>query len=116
MNKTQVLPSSAVQKTASHFSLARRLVLPVLQRMKEGGLSLTLPDGSRQFLGSRDAAVQAEMTIHHDDFFQKVLRFGDIGFGESYVDGDWDTRFLLDWVELARGNELKRLVRGRCLP
>ena len=91
MNKTQVLPSSAVQKTAPHFSLARRLVLPVLQRMKEGGLNLTLPDGSRQFLGSRDAAVQAEMTIHHDDFFQKVLRFGDIGFGESYVDGDWDT-------------------------
>ncbi len=91
MNKTQVLPSSSAQTTAPSFSLARRLVLPVLQRMKEEGMTLTLPDGSQQFLGSRDSSVQAEMTIHQDAFFQKVLRFGDIGFGESYVDGDWDT-------------------------
>ena len=91
MNKTQALPSSAVQRTVPSTSLARRLVLPVLQRMKEGGMTLTLPDGSPLFLGSREAVVQAEMTINHDDFFQKVLRFGDIGFGESYVDGDWDT-------------------------
>ncbi len=88
-NATSILATSA-QRAASP-SLSRRLVLPALQRMKEGGLALSLPDGIRQFIGSREAAVQAEMTIHRDDFFQKVLRYGDIGFGESYVDGDWDT-------------------------
>jgi cyclopropane-fatty-acyl-phospholipid synthase len=90
MHKSHVLPSSVAQR-ATAPSFAQRLVLPVLQRMKHGCLTLTLPDGSQQLLGARDAAVQAEMTIHHDAFFQKVLRYGDIGFGEAYVDGNWDT-------------------------
>ncbi len=72
-------------------SLAHRLVMSSLEKMAQGGLRLTLPDGVVKLIGSATVEPQAEMTIHRAGFFQQVLRYGDIGFGESYVAGDWDT-------------------------
>ena len=31
-----------------------------------------------------------DMQIHHADFYQRILRYGSLGLGESYMDGWWD--------------------------
>jgi cyclopropane-fatty-acyl-phospholipid synthase len=71
--------------------LFQRLVLEALSRMTEGCLRLHLPCGAQRVLGTAGHAHTATLRILRADFFKKVVLFGDVGFGESYVDGDWET-------------------------
>ena len=68
-----------------------RTVLQTLAKMPLGGLLLTLPDGSQKLLGQPGAPVTARARITNPEFFQRCVLYGDIGFGEAYVDGDWET-------------------------
>lgn len=54
-------------------------------------MQLTLPDGERVQIGQPGAAVSAAIRINNPSFFKRCVLYGDIGFGEAYVDGDWDT-------------------------
>ena len=56
-----------------------------------GCLRLELPDGSRRVIGQPDARIQANVRVVNWDFFKRCVLFGDVGFGEAYVDGDWET-------------------------
>ena len=40
--------------------------------------------------GNGDADIQ----VKHPDFYKRVLRDGTLGFGESYMDGWWDSKKL----------------------
>lgn len=71
--------------------LYRRIVLDALAKMTEGHLRLDLPGGGTLSVGTAGADVSATIRVLNDAFFEKCVLFGDIGFGESYVDGDWDT-------------------------
>lgn len=42
-------------------------------------------------MGDASAIVSASIRIVRNDFFRKCVLFGDVGFGEAYVDGDWET-------------------------
>jgi cyclopropane-fatty-acyl-phospholipid synthase len=66
-------------------------VLRFLADMRHGHLRLTLPDGETHVFGDPHAADRATITVRDAAFFRKCILYGDIGFGESYVDGDWDT-------------------------
>ena len=52
---------------------------------------MTMADGTVCHLGDPEAAATAEMRINDRDFFRRCAMYGNVGFGESYVDGDWDT-------------------------
>lgn len=67
-----------------------RLVMGTLKQFPAGALTMTLPDGREHRLGQRDAAQVLEMKIHNLEFFRHCALYGNIGFGESYVHGDWD--------------------------
>lgn len=83
--------SFAVAPTRAHGGLYRRLVLDAMRNMTAGCLRLELPDGEAVIVGTPGAATSANIRVLDDAFFQKCVLFGDVGFGESYVDGDWDT-------------------------
>ena len=83
--------SMATSNAVAKPTLAQRLVLQALGKMTAGHLRLELPDGSVQEIGQSGAEISASIKIRRADFFQKVMFYGDVGFGESYVDGDWDT-------------------------
>lgn len=67
------------------------LVFRGLDKMQRGFLEIELPDGRRRTLGKPQAGLQARITVRRGRFFKRCVLFGDIGFGESFVDGDWDT-------------------------
>lgn len=73
------------------FCLYEYLVLDALSKMTGGYLRLVLPNGDERIFGSPDAETRAEIRIVCDAFFRKCVCFGDVGFGEAYVDGDWET-------------------------
>jgi cyclopropane-fatty-acyl-phospholipid synthase len=64
-----------------------------------GELIINLPDGSQRRLGhgqtteqsQRWPQLKAQMVINHPRFFKAIVKAGDIGLAESYVQGDWDS-------------------------
>jgi cyclopropane-fatty-acyl-phospholipid synthase len=69
----------------------QRMVMQSLEQMTLGCLRLELPDGTRKMIGQPDAKISANVRVLNGDFFKRCVLFGDVGFGEAYVDGDWDT-------------------------
>lgn len=80
-----------------------KTIVSLLSGMPYGRLELTFPDGETQTFGNGEGNVTANIRINNPDFFKRVILFGDIGFGEAYVDGDWDTdniTHVLKWFLL----------------
>lgn len=69
----------------------RSLVMRSLEKMDAGMLRIEFPDGTSRVIGNPDAEVRAQIRVVRPAFFKKCVLFGDVGFGESYVDGDWET-------------------------
>lgn len=62
---------------------------------------MILPDGSRRIYGTEPHGITATINIKRQDFFRQCVLFGDVGFGESYVNGDWDTddiTMVIEWM------------------
>jgi len=79
-------------------TLYEKLILNLLTNMPLGSMSLTLPDGEHIQIGNGEG-VAAKVTIHNKSFFKRCVLYGDIGFGEGYVDGDWDTESITDVIK-----------------
>ena len=48
----------------------------------------------------------AELHVHSDDLFARLIREGDLGFCDAYLDGDWSTPDLQAFMDLVhQGNE-----------
>jgi cyclopropane-fatty-acyl-phospholipid synthase len=80
--------------------LAERIVLDLLTKLPHGHLHLRLPDGTDIAAGSADSAYRASIRIQRPEFFTKVVLYGDIGFAEAYMDGDWETDNLTAVLQL----------------
>jgi cyclopropane-fatty-acyl-phospholipid synthase len=91
-------PSSSPNNRGSSL---QRLVLASLEPMRRGRLSIELPDGSVREFGEPASSeprplplgleAHAHIRVRDDAFFRKCVLAGDIGFAESYLDGDWET-------------------------
>lgn len=69
----------------------RRLVDQSFSKMTEGCLVIALPEGGEMNYGHNPNGQTATIRVHSNQFFRKCVLYGDIGLGEAYVDGDWDT-------------------------
>jgi cyclopropane-fatty-acyl-phospholipid synthase len=71
-----------------------------LSRFRHGGLRLTLPDGRVSVFGTAGAPITAEIRVRRRaKFFHRLCLFGNVGLGEAYVEGDWDTPSISDVIE-----------------
>ncbi len=103
MNQLNWPAGSTARATLRSMPLAARRILDVLARISEGTLSVRLPDGNSVHLGT--GAPHASIEIDDWRVFGAVLRSGDIGFAQGYVDGRWRTDSLITLLDL--------LVRNR---
>ena len=81
---------------------AARGALRLLERLQQGTLTVQLPDGSARRFGSGDPHATLQLASWQP--FVRSLRSGDIGFAESYVDGQWSTPSLPDLLLLLLRN------------
>ncbi|MBI3744814.1 MAG: class I SAM-dependent methyltransferase [Chloroflexi bacterium] len=94
--------AAPAKKSSSPFAgLARRVAIRVVSSLKVGRLTVEFPDGSTAQYGPEYATRKATLRIHSDDFFVRVIRGGEIGLGESYMDGLWSSPDLVALLELA---------------
>jgi len=85
-------------------SVFRASVLDSFAGMQRGHLRIELPDGTSRDYGTHaDALLRklplgvpaaANIRVKREAFFKKCVLSGDIGFAESYIDGDWETSDL----------------------
>jgi len=71
--------------------------------MDKGRLYLTLSSGEQVVIGNGDSHIAASIVVNNDEFYKRIILYGDIGFGEAYVDGLWDTENItnvINWVLL----------------
>jgi len=93
---------------------AARVVLGLLRRLQVGTLDLQLPDGSTARFGqageSGQNALRAALRLHDWGVCAAVLKSGDIGFAEGYIDGQWSTPDLTALLKLFIAN--RELIEG----
>lgn len=79
-----------------------KIIDRVFRPMNKGTLVMNLPDGNVLKYG-QDSSVMAEIDILDMKFFRKCVVYGAVGFGEAYVEGDWDTKNItavISWMIL----------------
>jgi cyclopropane-fatty-acyl-phospholipid synthase len=76
-----------------------------LSKIRRGCLTLEFPDGSLRKFGTPERNLDAVLRVRNYDFFVKSLFSGDVGFGEAYVDGYWDSDDLCKMLKLFIYNE-----------
>ena len=79
---------------AAAFDLAKR--------MKNGRLDFVLPDGRRFRAEGQNPGPVAEIHVREADVFARLIREGDLGFCEAYLDGSWTTPDLQAVMDVAQ--------------
>ena len=82
----------------THFY--RNILFKIMTPARQGRLTFEMPDGSQFHFGRQDARLDARIAVRSEAMFRKVVLSGDIGFGESYMDGDWgseDVDRVISW-------------------
>ncbi len=75
--------------------------LDVVGRLTAGAIDLILPDGARYTLTSNGApGPRVTMRINRWRAVRKFLTQGELGFVESYMDGDWECSDLAGIIQL----------------
>jgi cyclopropane-fatty-acyl-phospholipid synthase len=83
-----------------------------VERMRAGRLEVVMPDGRRFQHDGGAPGPHAEIVVHDARLFGRILRQGDAGFTDGYVDGLWtspDLQALYDLIHL----EAKHLMGAR---
>ena len=82
--------STAITITGKR-SFYEKVIIDLLSKMELGRLNLTLPTGELLQIGNGEGGITANIEIKSYTFFKRCVLYGDVGFGEAYVDGDWET-------------------------
>jgi cyclopropane-fatty-acyl-phospholipid synthase len=94
---------------------AGRILLSLLSRLHLGRLVLTTPDGARLDFNANLPGPEAFLHINDWSVCSDILKSGDIGFAEAFLDARWETTDLAALLELAARNRaaLERAVHGK---
>lgn len=97
-NVGQALSLSAPAKSRRHVFAAA--VLRSLRDNHHGHLTLALSNGEELTFGDGSNprgshyGLDAHIAVRSEEFFRRCVLYGDIGFAESYMAGEWDSRDL----------------------
>jgi cyclopropane-fatty-acyl-phospholipid synthase len=78
-------------------------VFDVAQSLENGRLDLVLDDGRAFRAEGRHPGPAAVVEVHNPDLFARLIREGDLGFLEAYIDGWWTTPDLQAFMDLVHG-------------
>lgn len=73
--------------------------------MGRGRLGFVLPDGRAFRAEGAAPGPVAELRICNADVFARLIREGDLGFCDAYLDGWWETPDLMAFLDLLHANE-----------
>ncbi len=78
------------------YRFYQRIFERVLTPLPTGKLRVVFPSGEEVTYGARAPGPEAMLKVLDPVFFRKCILYGEVGLGESYVDGDWETESVVD--------------------
>ena len=75
-------------------------VFAMVQDMNNGRLDFVLPDGRKFRAEGKNPGPIAELVIHNPEIFGRLIREGDLGFCDAYLDEWWSTPDLQAFMDL----------------
>jgi cyclopropane-fatty-acyl-phospholipid synthase len=82
-----------------------RLLMYMLKGLRIGRLEVTLPNGERREFTGAEPGPHGVLHIKNRKLIGYVLRNGEVGFGEGYLDGLWDSPDLASLLAVMHVNE-----------
>ncbi|WP_415920522.1 class I SAM-dependent methyltransferase [Tateyamaria sp. SN6-1] len=79
-------------------------VMAMAQGMNTGRLDFVLPDGRRFRAEGPQPGPVAEVHVHNNDLFARLIREGDLGFCDAYLDEWWSTPDLQAFMDLVHAD------------
>ena len=87
-----------IDKVLADLPRLARLALGFAAKLKRGTLDIALLDGRVIRVGGIEPGPAAEMTLHSYSFASRLINGGDIGIAEAYLNGEWDTPDLTQFL------------------
>ena len=84
-------------------------IFEVVGKMRRGRLDIVLPDGRTFRAEGSEPGFIAVVNVHDLDVFTRVIREGDIGFSEAYLDGSWSTPDLMSFMDLMHDGDAEEI-------
>lgn len=79
-------------------------VFDMSQKMNNGRIDFVMPDGRVFRADGRNPGPVAELHLHNPDLFARLIREGDLGFCDGYLDGWWSTPDLQAFMDLVHAD------------
>tara|TARA_R110000751_G_scaffold80580_4_gene162615 strand:+ start:3863 stop:5083 length:1221 start_codon:yes stop_codon:yes gene_type:complete len=79
-------------------------VFAMTQGMNNGRVDFVLPDGRTFRAEGKNPGPVAELRIHNNDLFARLIREGDLGFCDAYLDEWWSTPDLQAFMDLVHAD------------
>ena len=92
---------SVLKSTDNQQNLPRYFarVFSLVGKLNTGRVDFVLPDGRRFRAEGAKPGPVAEVTINNPDVFARLVREGDLGFSDAYLDGWWTTPDLQAFMD-----------------
>jgi cyclopropane-fatty-acyl-phospholipid synthase len=88
------------------MTLGLRMLRYMLRGVRVGTLDVTWPNGAQdRFGGIERPDLHGVLNIHNGAMIRHVLKNGEVGFGEAYLDGCWDSPDLARVLQVMYLNE-----------
>lgn len=82
-----------------------------LSTLEYGNLEVQYPHGQIKHYGDK-SGLHVKLILHKSSFFKRISFYGDVGFGESYMDGDFECNDLCALIEIALINSHKLGIKS----
>ena len=82
-----------------------RLLMYMFKGLRFGRLDVTLPDGELRSFAGTEPGPHGVLHIRDKRLMGRVLKDGEVGFGEGYVEGLWDSPDLAQLLAVMHLNE-----------
>lgn len=94
-------PERVLTSTDGQQNLPRYFsrVMSMAASLRYGRIDFVLPDGRRFRAQGDNAGPVAELQVHNSDLFARLIREGDLGFCDAYLDGWWSTPDLQAFMD-----------------
>jgi cyclopropane-fatty-acyl-phospholipid synthase len=112
-NSSQNFHADNNELDMSRYPARARFILKLLNKLQHGALHLELPDGKSAHFG--DGSYPVTLRLHNWSLCDAVIKSGDIGFAETFIDGSWTTDNLTGLIELFIRNRqaVESLIYGK---
>lgn len=91
-------------RAGENTTLSLRLALALASKIKIGSLDILCPDGSTRSFAGAVPGPHGIIRVHRARLGRRMFLGGNVGLAEAYMDGDWDSPSLPDFLTVGALN------------